>query len=150
MQKHNILHSSGKASRPARRVGRGGKRGKTSGRGMKGAGARAGNKGRPELRDIIKKIPKRRGYGKNRARTVVPGRDRSVVNLSALEKAFNAGETVTPKVLIGLKLIRRVGGKAPKTKILGQGTLTKKLILSGLEVSESARTAIQNAGGEGQ
>ena len=52
--------------RPYRRVGRGqaSTRGKTSGRGGKGQTARAGNKRRPELRDIIKKLPKRRGYGK--------------------------------------------------------------------------------------
>ena len=36
--------------------------GKTSGRGGKGQTARAGNKRRPELRDIIKKLPKNRGY----------------------------------------------------------------------------------------
>lgn len=43
-------------------VGRGGKHAKTSGRGGKGQTARAGNKRRPELRDIIKKLPKLRGY----------------------------------------------------------------------------------------
>ncbi len=45
-----------------RLVGRGGKHAKTSGRGGKGHTARAGNKRRPELRDIIKKLPKNRGY----------------------------------------------------------------------------------------
>lgn len=43
-------------------VGRGGKHAKTSGRGGKGQTARAGNKRRPELRDIIKRLPKKRGY----------------------------------------------------------------------------------------
>lgn len=43
-------------------VGRGGKHAKTSGRGGKGQTARAGNKRRPALRDIIKKLPKNRGY----------------------------------------------------------------------------------------
>ena len=43
-------------------VGRCGKHAKTSGRGGKGQTARAGNKRRPELRDIIKKLPKNRGY----------------------------------------------------------------------------------------
>jgi large subunit ribosomal protein L15 len=45
-----------------RLIGRGGKHAKTSGRGGKGQTARAGNKRRPELRDIIKKLPKLRGY----------------------------------------------------------------------------------------
>jgi len=43
-------------------VGRGGKHAKTSGRGGKGQTARSGNKRRPELRDIIKRLPKNRGY----------------------------------------------------------------------------------------
>ncbi len=60
MQIHNLkrLHKNKKD----RIVGRGGKHAKTSGRGGKGQTARAGNKRRPELRDIIKKLPKNRGY----------------------------------------------------------------------------------------
>ncbi|TAJ14301.1 50S ribosomal protein L15, partial [Patescibacteria group bacterium] len=46
-----------KGLKASRRVGRGGTRGKTSGRGTKGQKARAGAKFRPEWRDIIKKIP---------------------------------------------------------------------------------------------
>ncbi len=45
-----------------RLIGRGGKHAKTGGRGGKGQTARAGNKRRPELRDIIKRLPKKRGY----------------------------------------------------------------------------------------
>ena len=53
-------------------VGRGGKHAKTSGRGGKGQTARAGNKRRPELRDIIKKLPKNRGYSfKSKKKPVV-------------------------------------------------------------------------------
>src|ERR1700690_2249774 len=89
----NQLKRTGK--RPYRRVGRGqsSTRGKTSGRGGKGQTARAGNKRRPELRDIIKKLPKRRGYGKNRARTVFAMRPRSIaISLERIEKAFAGGE----------------------------------------------------------
>lgn len=63
MQFHN-LQSKTKRKR-ARQVGRGGKRGKTAGRGTKGQNARAGRKKRPEMRDIIKRIPKLRGRGKS-------------------------------------------------------------------------------------
>ncbi len=58
-------------------VGRGGKHAKTSGRGGKGQTARAGNKRRPELRDIIKKLPKQRGYSFNsiRKHVSVSGKD---------------------------------------------------------------------------
>src|SRR6185369_1361387 len=88
------------------RVGRGGKRGKTSGHGGKGQTARAGHKIRPEVRDLIKKIPKRRGYGKNRARTVRVRESFVPVNLIALSAAFTAGDTVTPATLAKHGLVR--------------------------------------------
>lgn len=124
-------------------VGRGGKRGKTSGRGGKGQTARAGHKIRPEVRDFIKKIPKRRGYGKNRARTVRTNRiPVSVVNVSVLEVAYKAGETVSPATLLAKGLVRRAKGRAPIVKILGTGPLTKALIIERCDVSIAARTAL--------
>ena len=60
MQIHNLKRQH--KNKKDRLVGRGGKHAKTSGRGGKGQTARAGNKRRPELRDIIKKLPKMRGY----------------------------------------------------------------------------------------
>jgi ribosomal protein L15 len=60
MQIHNLKRNH--KNKKDRLVGRGGKHAKTSGRGGKGQTARAGNKRRPELRDIIKKLPKHRGY----------------------------------------------------------------------------------------
>src|SRR3989344_7528452 len=81
MQLHTLSSRTKNKKNPP--VGRGGKRGKTSGRGGKGQTARAGHKIRPEVRDLIKKIPKRRGHGKNRARSVRVNRiATSAVNLS--------------------------------------------------------------------
>lgn len=60
MQIHNLKRTH--KNKKDRIIGRGGKHAKTSGRGGKGQTARAGNKRRPELRDIIKKLPKNRGY----------------------------------------------------------------------------------------
>lgn len=130
------------------RVGRGGKRGKTSGRGGKGQTARAGHKIRPEMRDLIKKIPKRRGYGKNRSRTVRGERTRfAPVNLAALEAAYEAKGTVTPASLVKKGLVKRSGGMHPAVKILGTGQLTKALSVSLCKVSASAKKAIEAAGG---
>ena len=130
-------------------VGRGGKRGKTSGRGGKGQTARAGHKIRPEVRDLIKKLPKRRGYGKNRARSVKTNRITvSAVNLSALEASYKAGETVSPASLVARNLVRRAKGRAPVVKILGAGEITKALVVKGCAVSVSARVAIEKAGGK--
>ena len=130
----------------SKRVGRGGKRGKTAGRGTKGQKARAGHKIRPEMRDIIKKLPKRRGYGKNRARTVVNRPRTAVVNLKDLMR-FEDGAAVTPAALIAHGLVRRSGGAMPPVKVLGTGTLSKRLTLSGMAASRAARTAIEKAGG---
>ncbi|MEK7114356.1 MAG: uL15 family ribosomal protein, partial [Patescibacteria group bacterium] len=134
MQLHLLSpHTKNKKNPP---VGRGGKRGKTSGRGGKGQTARAGHKIRPEVRDLIKKLPKRRGHGKNRARTVTTNRvSVSVVNLAALEAAYKAGETVSPASLVAKGLVRRAKGRAPVVKILGTGELTKALVIEGCTLS---------------
>lgn len=129
-------------------VGRGGKRGKTSGRGGKGQTARAGHKIRPAVRDLIKKLPKRRGHGKNRARTVKTNRTVTAgVNIAALEARYQAGETVSPASLIARGLVRRAKGRAPSVKLLGTGTLSKALVIRGCALSASARAAISGAGG---
>lgn len=130
------------------RVGRGGKRGKTSGRGTKGQNARAGHRKRPEMRDLIKKLPKLRGHGKNRARTVRINRVTYVpVNLSALESAFSAGDTVTPATLFQKGLVASRAGRVRPVKILGTGELTKALSVSDVMASASAKAAIEKAGG---
>lgn len=129
------------------RVGRGGKRGKTSGRGTKGQNARAGHKNRPEIRDILKKIPKRRGFGKNRSRTVKPQIVYTPVNLSALDAAFSAGDVVSPVTLMQKNLVRSRGGYILPVKILGTGSLTKALSIEGCEFSASAKNAVEKAGG---
>lgn len=69
MQTHELKRQN--KNKKDRIVGRGGKHAKTSGRGGKGQTARAGNKRRPALRDIIKKIPKKRGYRFNSPRKSV-------------------------------------------------------------------------------
>ena len=63
MQFHNLKRKT--PNKKSQQVGRGGTRGKTSGRGTKGQNARAGRKKRPELRDFIKRVPKLRGRGKS-------------------------------------------------------------------------------------
>lgn len=146
MQLHQITPKTKR--QVSRRIARGGKRGKTSGRGGKGQTARAGNSTRPEMRDIIKKLPKLRGFGKNRAKTVnnsaIPA---SVVNVTALETAFENGDAVNPQALVGKGLVSARSKRAPKVKILGTGGLTKKLTVTSCTVSASAKALILKAGG---
>lgn len=74
----------------ARQVGRGGTRGKQSGRGGKGQTARAGNKRRPEMRDIIKKLPKLRGYRfKSIDRPFIVSKEK-VLSVSGKRETFRA------------------------------------------------------------
>ncbi len=142
------LHTLKRMTKRAyRRVGRGqsSTRGKQSGRGGKGQTARAGNKRRPELRDIIKKIPKRRGYGKNRGRTVWEKKPRPVtITLSQLEKLTGA---INPQTLAEAGLISvKKGRKAPQVKLVG-ATASKKLTVSGVLATVGAKAAIEKAGG---
>lgn len=146
MQLHDIKRETKNATK--RRVGRGGRRGKTSGRGHKGQKARAGHKIRPEIRDEIKRIPKKRGHGKNRARTVNPNSQSPVtVNVSTLDARFENGAEITPSVLKERGIVRAQKGRTPSVKILGNGSITKKVTVSGCSYSQSAKEKIEAAGG---
>jgi len=128
-------------NKKAKQVGRGGTRGKTSGRGGKGQTARAGNKRRPQIRDIIKKLPKLRGY-----RFSSPSMKSTPVNVGDLN-IFETGAVVDAQALFDKKLVRRIGGVLPHVKILAKGELSKKLSVVGFKVSNSARAKIEKAGG---
>ena len=142
----NQLQRPKSLKRSVQRVGRGqgSGRGKQSGRGGKGQTSRAGHKIRPEWRDIIKKLPKRRGYGKNRGRTVVTLPDAVPVSLETLEQLFESGATVSVRGLTEKGVLSR---RQKPVKIVGGGELRKKLSVEGIPVSASARAAIEKAGG---
>src|SRR6185295_11416334 len=99
----------GRGLMKSRRVGRGGKRGKTAGRGGKGQSARAGNKRRPEWRDIIKKLPKLRGRGVSPLKQYTE-RPRPI-NLGVIEGSFAAHDAVTPMTLIEKGLLATWSGR---------------------------------------
>jgi len=123
-------------------IGRGGKRGTTAGRGTKGQLARTGHKLRPEIRDIIKKLPKLRGYRfKSHQDKMSP------VNLRDIEKIFEAGAVITAEDLVAKNLVNMKGGFIPIVKILGTGSLTKKMTFSGVAVSATAKEKIEKVGG---
>ncbi len=142
MQSHTLKRTH--KNKKAKTVGRGGTRGKTSGRGTKGQNARAGHKKRPEIRDFIKRIPKLRGRGKN-INTSIQSK-LTVVNLRELS-VFENGAVVTPVALFEKKIVSKARGAIPEIKILGTGTLDKKLSFQGVKVSASAKALIEKAGG---
>lgn len=146
MQLHELKPTSPR--KEAKRVGRGGKRGKTSGKGHKGQKARAGNSTRPEMRDIIKKLPKLRGHGINRAKTVNADKVLpAVINVADLEAKLETGAEVNPKALVAAGVVATRRKKAPAVKILGNGELTKKFTVTNCLVSGSAKEKIEKAGG---
>jgi large subunit ribosomal protein L15 len=126
-------------------VGRGGKRGKTSGRGTKGQKARAGHRIRPEIRDFIKKLPKLRGRGKN-GNTSIELKPRTVT-LTVLDRLFSAGDTVSRQELVKRGAVKARKGVLPGVKILGDGEITKSLTIAGVALSGSAKVKIEKAGG---
>ena len=125
-----------------KRIGRGGKRGTYSGKGLKGQNSRAGTKFEPEVRYLIKRYPKLRGYRYQAAVSNV-----AIVNTSSLEKKFNSGDIINPESLVKAKLVNKYNGKIPKVKILGTGELTKALTLVRCSYSKSAEEKIIKAGG---
>lgn len=125
-----------------KRIGRGGKRGTYSGRGIKGQRSRAGAKFQPFIREVIKKYPKLKGY-----RHKVREKIQAAVNLTILGEKFKSGEKVTPKILIERRIIRKIKGRVPEVKILGKGELKKKLMIEGCRASKGAKEKIEKVGG---
>jgi len=140
MQLHEIrpLHKT----KNGKRVGRGGRRGTYSGKGVKGQKSRAGRKMMPMIREIIKRYPKLKGYKYHGI-----AKDLAVLNVEVLEKEFEAAEIVNPENLLKKEIIRRIKGKAPNVKILGTGEIKKSLTIEGCKVSAEARKKIEKAGG---
>jgi large subunit ribosomal protein L15 len=115
--------------------------GKTSGKGHKGQKARSGGSIRLGFEGgqmpLIRRIPKR---GFNNAQFKIRF---AVVNLDSLN-AFDNGATVDEQSLLAAGLIRR---PYDAVKILGSGELTKKLSITVNKASETAKAAVEKAGG---
>lgn len=145
MQVHEVKPTTARKTKKV--VGRGGKRGKTSGRGTKGQNARSNTHKRPQMRDTIKKLPKLRGEGVSRNRFKTEADISVVLNLGVLNEVFKDGELVSPKTLLAREVIEKRGNKTPAVKVLAKGEITKKLNIRGCAVSESAKAAVEKAGG---
>lgn len=127
-----------------KRIGRGGKRGTYSGRGQKGQKARAGHRIKEQERENLLKIPQRLGIKSQ----IKPKSNVQIITLSDLDKNFSKGEIVNDKTLTKKKLVKRINGKMPQVKILANGSITKPLTISKLEISKSAKELIEKAKGK--
>lgn len=144
MQLHQLkpIHKTHKA----KRVGRGGKKGTYSGKGIKGQNSRAGRRFKPIIRELIKRYPKLRGY-RFKPQIRSPKLRIVILNLDILEKKFEAGAKVNPETLAEKKIIAKMKGIMPRPKILGQGEIAKALTVEGCLVSGQAKEKIEKAGG---
>jgi large subunit ribosomal protein L15 len=129
MQLHNIQPKTKRASK--KRVGRGGKRGTYSGRGVKGQRSRAGHNIRPGLRDLLISIPKLRGY-----RNKPTGKKYVTVDIARIAQLTEP--TITKEVLVENGLIR----PRENAKITGGSEDKVKKEIVGIAVTKSARAII--------
>ena len=142
MELHEMKYNDG-ARKEVKRLGRGpgSGTGKTSGKGHKGQNARSGGGVAIGFEGgqtpFFKRMPKR-GF------TNFTRREYAVVNIAALEK-FDDGATVTPEILKEAGLVKK---EYDGVKVLGNGTVTKKLTVKCDKVSASAKAAIEKAGGK--
>jgi large subunit ribosomal protein L15 len=147
---HSLKPAAG-SRRPRKRVGRGegSGTGKTSGRGQKGAGSRAGSKDRARFEGgqmpIHMRMRKLRGPTKKMSMPFEPFRTHTQpVNIGDLEARFEAGAVVTVEAMVGVGLGTR---KGIPVKVLAKGELTKKLTVQAHGFSAAARAQIEAAGG---
>jgi large subunit ribosomal protein L15 len=147
---HSLKPAPG-SRKPRKRVGRGhgSGHGKTSGRGHKGYGSRAGAKDRARFEGgqnpIHMRMRKLRGPNKKMSMPFEMFRTHTQhVNLDDLAERFSDGAT------IGLEELRDAGLAKKRdvpVKILGRGELTIALTVSAHKFSKTARAAIEGAGG---
>lgn len=126
-----------------KRVGRGpgSGMGKTSTRGEKGQKARSGSSIKPWFEGgqspLYRRIPKR-GFNNAKFRT-----EYAIININDLNK-FNDGDVVTPELLKEKGIVKK---ELSGIKVLGNGTLEKKLTVRASRFSVSAVKKIESAGG---
>jgi len=129
-----------KLTKKRKRVGRGGHRGGTSGRGHKGQKARTSGTVPARFEGgqmpMSRRLPKR-GFT-NQFR-----KEYEIINLEQLETMFENDQTVTKEILVQSGCVK----KGNLVKVLGTGTLQKKLILEIDACSKSAKEAIERVGG---
>lgn len=145
MKLHELSPAAG-STKARKRIGRGAGsgQGKTAGKGHKGQKARAGRGMRPGFEGgqmpLQRRLPKR-GFN-NIFRT-----EMAIVNVAALDKAFEAGETVTIDALVKKGLVKKV---LDGVKVLGNGELTKALTVQANAFSETAKQKIEALGGKAE
>jgi large subunit ribosomal protein L15 len=136
------LHSLPSSHKRVQRIGRGGKRGTTAGRGTKGQKSRAGNRRRPAERDLILRIPKMRGF-RNKPKTDTV----TVFSLDTLSKKLKSYAKAGVPLEIDVTLLKAAGllGKKfnGRVKILADGEMGFSATVKGIKISKSAQAKLE-------
>lgn len=140
------IHELKSIKKKTQRIGRSGKRGSYSGRGVKGQKSRSGRRLRPAERDLIMRIPKHRGF-----RNLPKREDATVFNVGDLGRKLKTFITGKEPITITKEFLKTAGliGKSFKgmIKILGTGEIAFPIIVKEGTVSASAKAKIEKAGG---
>jgi len=122
--------------------GKGSGHGKTSGRGHKGCGSRAGFALNATYEGgqmpLFRRLPKRGFNNYNFAKRY------EIVNVSQLERFFDEGVVINIELLVSAGLVDNINSKV---KVLGDGELTKKLDITAHKFSKTAEQKISSCGG---
>lgn len=142
MKLHELKSNEG-SRKNRKRVGRGmaSGHGKTSGKGHKGQKARSGGGTRPGFEGgqtpLFQRLPKRGFTNMNR-------KEYAIVNLDTLNR-FDDNTDITPELLLETGVVSKVKSGI---KVLGNGTVNKKLNVKAHKFSTAAKEAIEAAGGK--
>ena len=140
------LNNLESTSKKRKRIGRGGDKGGTSGRGHKGQLARTGGSHKLGASfeggqmPLVRRLPKK-GFNNTRFK-----KEYKLVNLQVLEENFSSGDIVSIETLTQKSLIKGKGNFF--VKILGDGNLNKNLTIKVHRISESAKEQVERAGGK--
>ncbi|HIP50275.1 MAG TPA: 50S ribosomal protein L15 [Candidatus Pacebacteria bacterium] len=139
------IHEVSTIKKDKKRIGRGGKRGTYSGKGMKGQKSRSGGNVNPLFEGgrttLVQKMKKNRGFKS-------PHPKKITVSLTKLDVLYSDGDTVSVETLVQKKILRAQTIKN-RARIVATGEITKKLTINeDISVTTSAKEKIEKAGGK--
>lgn len=145
MKLHELSPAAG-STKERKRIGRGAGsgQGKTAGKGHKGQKARAGRGMRPGFEGgqmpLQRRLPKR-GFNN------IFRKEIAIVNVAAIDAAFDNGAVVTIDALVEKGLVKK---ELDGVKVLGHGEVSKSLTVQANAFSESAKQKLEAAGGKAE
>lgn len=146
MELHNLKPAKGSNRKKATRLGRGDSSGKgrSSTRGTKGAKSRSGYAKKIGFEGgqmpLQRRVPKFGFHNRNH-------KEYKIINLARIQELVDAGR-IKDKIDFATFIDTGIAKKNDQVKVLGEGKLKAKLVISAHKFSSSAKEAIEKAGGK--